>query len=190
VTNVIDTSRCEKNRLRSKEEKAMPTILSGLAVVATFMALGLPAEAQQTQKIPRIGFFIAVSTAATAPFIEAFRQGLRDLGYVEGKNIVLEIRGGEAKRNRVADLAAELVRLKVDVIVAGGGTAVDAVKKATTTIPIVMRYDGDPVRRGVVASLARPRGNITGVASITTNLIGKHLELLTEVVAGVGLRLN
>jgi putative ABC transport system substrate-binding protein len=175
---------------RTQAGKLMSKKIVGLALCAMLIALYKFADAQQPQKVPRIGLLISASSAETAPFIEAFRQGLRDLGYIEGKNIVLEIRGGEARRNRITDLAAELVSLNVDVIVAGGGTAVDAVKKATTTIPIVMRYDGDPVRRGVVGSLARPRGNITGVASITTNLIGKHLELLTEVVAGIGLRLN
>jgi len=104
------------------------------------------------------------------------------LGYVEGKNIVLEIRGGGAKRDRLSDLAAELIRLKVDIIVAGGVDAVHAVKESTNTIPIVMRYDRDPVRAGVVASLARPGGNITGLASLTVDLSGKRFELLAEVV--------
>ena len=108
-----------------------------------------------------------------------------ELGYIEGKNIILEIRGGQAKPDRLSDLAAELVRLKVDIIVAGGGAAVDAVKDATSTIPIVMRYDRDPVRAGIVASLAHPGGNITGLASITVDLSGKRFELLAEVVPGV-----
>jgi putative ABC transport system substrate-binding protein len=107
------------------------------------------------------------------------------LGYIEGKNIILEIRGGEAKPDRVSDLAVELVHLKVDIIVAVGNFAVRAAMKATSTIPIVMRTATDPVEAGYIPSLAHPGGNITGVTSITTKLIGKHLELLAEVVPGV-----
>jgi putative ABC transport system substrate-binding protein len=125
-----------------------------------------------------------------APFGDAFRQAMREMGYIEGDNYVLEIRGGEAKTDRISHLAAELVRLKIDVIVAGGSVAVRAAMKATSTVPIVMRTASDPVKAGFVPSLARPGGNMTGVTSITMNLIGKHLELLTEVVAGIGLRLN
>jgi putative ABC transport system substrate-binding protein len=142
------------------------------------------AQSQQPTKIYRVGLLISASSAATAPFIEAFRQGLRELGYVEGKNIVLEIRGGEANPDRVSELAAELIALKVDVIVAGGSFALRAAMKATSTIPIVMRTAIDPVEAGFVPSLARPGGNITGVTSITTKLIGKQLELLAEVVPG------
>jgi putative tryptophan/tyrosine transport system substrate-binding protein len=148
-------------------------------------ALSFPVEAQQPKKIPRVGLLMSTSIDAMAPFIDAFRQGLRELGYTEGKNIILEIRGGEAKPDRVSDLAAELVGLKVDIIVAGGNFAVRAAMKATSTIPIVMRTAADPVRAGFVSSLARPGGNITGVTSITAKLIGKQLELLAEVVPGV-----
>jgi putative ABC transport system substrate-binding protein len=148
-------------------------------------ALCVPVEAQQSGKIPRIGLLTSASTAVAATWIEAFRQGLRELGYIEGKNIVLEIRGGEAIPARQSDLAPELVGLKVDIIVAAGVDVVHAVKEATSTIPIVMRYDNDPVRRGVVDSLARPGGNITGLASITQELNGKRFELLAEVVPGV-----
>jgi putative ABC transport system substrate-binding protein len=155
------------------------------ALGAMLFALSGPANAQQPKKVPRIGLLRSASTAVTAPYIDAFRQGLRDLGYIEGKNIVLEIRGGEANPDRVSDLAAELIGLKVDIIVAGGIFAIRAAMKATSTIPIVMRTDGDPVDAGFVPSLARPGGNITGVTSITTKLIGKHLELLAEVVPGV-----
>ena len=140
------------------------------------------ADAQEPKKIPRIGLLLGASTAAAAPWMDAFRQGLRELGYVEGKNVALEIRAGEAKPDRLSAMAAELVRLKVDIIVAGGSAAVHAVKEATSTIPIVMRYDADPVRRGVVDSLARPGGNITGLASITQELNAKRLEQLAEVV--------
>ena len=125
-----------------------------LAVAVMLLTLSFSAEAQQPKKVPRIGLLVGASTAVAAPWIDAFRQSLRELGFIEGKNIVLEIHGGEAKPDRLSDLAAELVRLKVDIIVAGGGLAVDAVKEATSTIPIVMRYDSDPVRAGIVDSLA------------------------------------
>jgi putative ABC transport system substrate-binding protein len=156
----------------------------GIALYVLLLTLCLPAEAQQQKKVPRVGLLISGSTAATAPYIEAFRQRLRELGYVEGKTIVLEIRGGDAKPDRVSDLAAELIALKVDIIVAGGIFAVRAAMKATSTIPIVMRTAADPVEAGFVPSLSHPGGNVTGVTSITTKLIGKHLELLAEVVAG------
>jgi len=142
-------------------------------------------EAQQAGKVPRVGFLVGSSTAQAADWIDAFRQGLRELGYIEGKTIILEIRGGEAKSDRLSDLVAELIGLKVDIIVAGGSSAVHAVKKATSTIPTVMRYDSDPVRRGVVDSLAHPGGNITGLASITQELNCKRFELLAETVPGV-----
>ena len=114
--------------------------------------------------------------------IEAFRQGLRELGYVEGKNIVIEYRYAEGNLDRLPGLAAELVRLKIDVIVTGGGPNTRAAKEATTTIPIVMAQDGDPVANGVVASLARPGGNITGLANLAPELMGKQLELLKEII--------
>ena len=136
-----------------------------VAIAFTFAIGGAVAQAQQPAKVPRIGLLTGASIAVAAPWIGAFRQRLRELGYIEGKNVVLEIRGGEAKPDQLSDLAAELVGLKVDIIVTGGNTATHAVKEATNTIPIVMRYDGDPVRRGVVDSLAHPGGNITGLAS-------------------------
>jgi putative ABC transport system substrate-binding protein len=153
-----------------------------VAIAFTFAIGGAVAQAQQPAKVPRIGLLTGASTAVAAPWIDAFRQGLRELGFIEGKNIVLEIRGGEAKLERISNLATELVQLKVDIIVTGGSAATHAGKEATNTIPIVMRYDGDPVRRGVISSLAHPGGNITGLASLTTGLIGKRLELLAEVV--------
>jgi putative tryptophan/tyrosine transport system substrate-binding protein len=158
-------------------------ILSTVALVvwgATHLA-----EAQPPKKVPRVGLLISAATAETAPFIDAFQQGLRELGYIEGKNVILEIRGGEAKADRLSDLAAELVGLKVDIIVAGAAPALRAAMKATNTIPIVMRTSTDPVEAGFVSSLAHPGGNVTGVTSITPKLIGKHLELLAEVVRGV-----
>jgi putative ABC transport system substrate-binding protein len=114
--------------------------------------------------------------------IEAFRQGLRELGYVERKNIVIEWRYGQEKPDRVSELAAELVRLKVDVIVSGGNSATQAAKKATNTIPIVMTNDNDPVGNRFVASLARRGGNITGLATLSPEISGKRLELLKEIV--------
>ncbi len=161
-------------------------LLLSISVLATLI-LGWVnlAEAQQPGKVPRVGLLTSASTAVAATWIDAFRQGLRDLGFIEGKNIVLEIRGGEAKPERISNLAAELVQLKVDIIVTGGLAATHAAKEATNTIPIVMRYDSDPVRRGVVDSLAHPGGNITGLASITQGLNGKRFELLAETVPGV-----
>jgi len=156
-----------------------------LAVAVMLLTLSFSAEAQQPGKVPRIGLLVGASTAVAAPWIDAFRQSMRELGYVEGKDIVLEIRGGEAKPVRLTDFATELVGLKVDIIVAGGGAATHAAKEATSTIPIVMRYDSDPVRRGVVDSLAHPGGNITGLASITVDLSGKRFELLAQAVPGV-----
>ncbi len=152
------------------------------------LAIAIPAfthlaEAQQPKKVPRIGYLSGVSPSANAARIEAFRQGLRELGYVEGKNIVIEWRFAEAKLDRLPALAAELVRLKVDLIVSpGGAPTTRAVKEATITIPIVMAQDGDPVGSGFVASLARPGGNITGLSTLAPELSGKQLELLKEIV--------
>ena len=140
------------------------------------------AEAQQPAKIARIGFLITSSPSAIAPRLDAFRQGLRELGYVEGKNIVIERRHAEGKSDRLPALAAELVRLKVDVIVTSGPTATRPAKEATSTIPIVMTFDDDPVGSGFVASLARPGGNITGLSTLSPEISGKQLELLKEIV--------
>ncbi|MBI4490265.1 MAG: ABC transporter substrate-binding protein [Deltaproteobacteria bacterium] len=139
-------------------------------------------EAQQTKKVPRIGYLGTVSSSAGSVRAEAFRQGLRELGYVEGKNIVVEYRWGEGKLDRLHELAKELARLKVDVIVALSPPAARAAKEATRTIPIVIRSTYDPVQDGFVASLARPGGNITGLTSISGELAGKRLELLKETV--------
>ena len=140
-------------------------------------------EAQQPTKVPRIGFLSGGSPTTTSPArYEAFRQRLRELGYVEGKNIVIEHLWAEGKLDRFPALAAELVRLKVDVIVTWGSTATRAAKEATNTIPIVMANDADPVASGVVASLARPGGNITGFSTLSPELSGKRLELLKEIV--------
>jgi putative tryptophan/tyrosine transport system substrate-binding protein len=141
-----------------------------------------PAEAQQPKNVPQIGFLGFTSLSGIAARIEAFRQGLRELGYVDGKNIVIEYRSAEGKLDRLSELAAELVGLKVDVIVTSGPSVTRAVKEATTTIPIVMGFDTDPVGNGFVASLARPGGNITGLSVVSPELSGKQLELLKEIV--------
>jgi putative tryptophan/tyrosine transport system substrate-binding protein len=136
------------------------------------------ADAQQPKKILRIGYLTGVGSAPNEPFL----QGLRDLGYVEGKNILIEFRTTEGKSERLPELAAELVRLKVDVIVADTAGEVTAAKNATATIPIVMRGVADPIALGLVASLAHPGGNITGIATLAPELSGKRLELLKEVI--------
>jgi len=151
-----------------------------LALTALLLALCSSAEAQQAKKVPRIGW---LGADPQAPTRETFRQGLRDLGYVEGQSILIEWRFAEDKSDRFPELAAELVRLKVDAIVAGNAAAVGALKQATTTIPIVMAtYGGDPVADGIVSSFARPGGNITGLTPLDPELIGKQLELLKETL--------
>jgi len=145
-------------------------------------ALFTPGEAQQAKKIPRIGFLSAAPRSALSERIEAFRQGLRELGYVEGKTIVIEWRFGEGKLDRLPALATELVRLNIDVIISGGPAPTRAAKEATKTIPIVMTNEGDPVGTGLVASLARPGGNVTGFSTLSPELSGKRLELLKEIV--------
>ena len=157
----------------------MKNILSILLVIAV-MGVGAMAQAQQSTKIPRIGYL--GGAAPFPPRREAFRQGLRDLGYVEGKNIIIEWRSGEGKADRVPGLAAELVRLKVEVIVTDGSGSTRSAKQATSTIPIVMAQDADPVGTGFVASLARPGGNITGLSTLAPEISGKQLELLKETV--------
>jgi len=141
-----------------------------------------PAVAQQPQKIPRIGFLAGVYPATILARTEALRQGLRERGYVEGKNIAIEWRYAEGKPDRLPALAAELVRLKVDVIVTGGGPATRSAKEATSTIPIVMAQADDPVGSGLVASLARPGGNITGLSTLAPEMSGKQLEILKEIL--------
>jgi len=140
------------------------------------------AQAQQPTKIPLIGHLSGGSGSASLARTEAFRQGLRELKYVEGKNINIEWRSAEGKLDRLPALAAELVRLKVDIIVTTGPTPTRAAKEVTTTIPIVMTNDPDPVASGFVASLARPGGNITGLSTLAPELSGKRLELLKEII--------
>ncbi len=145
------------------------------------LAAPLAAAAQPPTKVPRIGILWPSPISAVAHYLEAFRQGLRELGYVEGQNIAIEFRSAEGKWERLPDLAAELVRLKVDVIVVNTPAAL-AAKQATRTIPIVMAVSSDPVGDGLVASLARPGGNVTGSSMMAPELGGKRLQLLKEVV--------
>src|SRR4030095_1913251 len=150
--------------------------------VVVLLAVGVIANAQQTKKVPRIGYLSARSSSSESTQAEAFRQGLRELGYVEGKKIIIDYRYAEGKFERLPDLAAELVRLKVDVILALGVPSTRAAKQVTTTIPIVMAGGSDPVRTGLIASFARPGGNITGVSDLNVDLITKRLELLKEAI--------
>jgi ABC-type uncharacterized transport system substrate-binding protein len=163
---------------RSKSRK-----MFGLAATALLLALSFPAEAQQTKQVPRIGFLLSGTLSANANRIEGFRQGLQALGYVEGQNIAFEYRWTESKSERFPELVAELVRLNVQIILAPSTQASLAAKQATTTIPIVMIQTADPVQTGIIASLARPGGNITGLTQLTPELVGKRLELLKEIVA-------
>jgi putative ABC transport system substrate-binding protein len=153
-----------------------------IAIVCALTVCGAVAQAQQPTKVTPIGYLSFPSLSANTARIEAFRQGLRELGYVEGKNIVIEWRSADGKPDRLPALAAELVRLKVAVVVTGGGAPTRRAKEATSTIPIVMTNDPDPVGDGFVASLARPGGNITGLSTFVPELSGKRLEILREVV--------
>ena len=154
----------------------MKKIFSHLALSAMLLTLRVPAEAQQPARILRIGILVSGGSASVSlPRVEAFRQRLRELGYVEGKNIFIEYRHAEGKAERLPDLAAELVRLKVDVIVTTGAVPVLAAKKASPTIPIVFASSSDPVGTGFVSSLARPGGNITGLSLMGPDLDGKRL---------------
>ena len=157
--------------------------ITGLALCAVLFALCCSVDAQQTAKIPRIGYVSGTGNASNpGPNVEAFRQGLRDLGYVEGKNILIEYRYVEGNVDRIPSLVAELVQLKVDVLVSPNTPVIRAAKQATETIPIVMVTNEDPVAAGFIDSLARPGGNVTGLTRLTRELSGKRLELLKEVV--------
>jgi putative tryptophan/tyrosine transport system substrate-binding protein len=163
---------------------AVPSIL----VAVVLLAVAVIAEAQQPKKVPSVGFLLQrVSPTPTTPdpFTDAFRQGLRDLGYIEGKNILVEYRYGEGKRDRTLSQVAELVQLKVDVLVVRSLSAIRAAKQATKTIPIVILTNVDPVATGLIDSLARPGANITGISLLTRELSGKRLELLKEAVPGI-----
>jgi putative tryptophan/tyrosine transport system substrate-binding protein len=153
----------------------------GIALPLSWFCLIGSVEAQQA-KIPQIGFIGGASASFLADRLDAFRRGLRDLGYEEGKNIVLEYRYGDGKLDRLPELAAELVQRKVDVIVSGGPSATRPAKAATNTIPIVLAFDNDPVGNGFITSLARPGGNITGLSTLAPEISGKQVELLKEIL--------
>ena len=153
-----------------------------LTLCAMLFALSFPSQAQQPAKIPRIGFLTASTISINSARHDAFRQGLRELGYVEGKNIVIEWRFADGKQDRQRAMAGELVRLKVDAIVAVGTGDIRAAKEASATVPIVMVSGGDAVGSGLVASLARPGGNVTGLATLRPELSGKRMELLKEII--------
>ena len=161
--------------------------MAGIIILLTMALLAAPlaAEAQAPAKVPRIGFLTARSPTDLPHHLEAFRQGLRELGYVEGQTIAIEYRFGEGRPERLPGLAAELVGLKVDLIVTGAPPAPEAAKQATSTIPIVVAVTGDLVAEGLVASIARPGGNITGLAAMSPELVGKQLELLKEIAPEV-----
>jgi putative ABC transport system substrate-binding protein len=152
------------------------------AIVVALAVCGARAHAQQPAKIPRIGLLNTNVSEAFTARTEGFRQGLRELGYIEGKNILIEYRYADGKADRLPGLVAELVRLKVDIIVTAVSSATRAAKDATRTIPIIMAQDNDPVGTGVAASLARPGANITGLSSLSPEIGGKQLELLKEIV--------
>src|SRR5213593_1008206 len=155
-----------------------------VSIAITFAPFGAVAQAQQAPKPPRIGFIMADSSGSD-PRVDAFRQGLRELGYLKGKNIAVEYRFAEGKEDRLLNLVSELVGSKVEIIVTDGTAVTRAVKNATKTIPIVMASDGDPVGNLFVASLARPGGNITGLTNLLAGLSGKRLEVLKDAVPGI-----
>ena len=155
-------------------------------LATVLLATAPPAEAQSQAKIPRIGYVSGTGDSSNpGPYVEALRQGLRDLGYVEGKNFVIEYRGAEGKPDRTPSLVTELVQLKVDVLVVPTAVSIFAAKQATKTIPIIMVTQVDPIATGLIDSLAHPGGNITGLATLQRDLSGKRLELFAEVVPGL-----
>ena len=178
--NRFSVSYSDNRKSKSRPADHKPNCV-GLSVIAFMVAVVVAeAAAQQLKKVPRIGFLATVSPSTIKDRVAAFQQGLRELGYVEGENIVIEWRYAEGKPE--SEVAAELVDLKVDLIVTVGSPGTGAAKKATYTIPIVMAQDPDPVGNGYVASLARPGLNITGLSSVAPELSGKRLELLKETV--------
>jgi putative ABC transport system substrate-binding protein len=154
-------------------------------VLIALVAIGRPVDAQQRPKLPKIGVLSATTQATAGRFVDAFKEQLRELGYVEGKTVALEIRYAEAGLDRLPALARELVGLNPDVIVATTDPVIATVKRETQTIPIVMAYSADPAGTGLVVSLARPGGNVTGLSTISPELSGKRLELLRELVPGL-----
>jgi ABC transporter substrate binding protein len=165
--------------LKSKiVRRAMKDIFRLIGIIVAVTACCAIADAQQPKKVPRIGYLSPLDSASESTRAEVIRLALRELGYIEGQNIAIEYRYAEGKRDRLPELAAELVRLKVDLIVAAGGTTTQAAKNATKTIPIIMLGGGaDPVEAGFVESLARPGGNVTGLTNLGLKLGGKRLEL-------------
>jgi putative tryptophan/tyrosine transport system substrate-binding protein len=159
--------------------------LSSILIAVLMLAVAVIADAQQPKNTPLVGFLVPGSRSSYSARIEAFRQGLRELGYVEGQNIIIEYRYTEGKNDRLPVLASELVQLKVDVIVTGTTPAIQAAKNTTSAIPIVMAEVADPVAVGFVASFARPGGNITGLTTLSPDLDGKRLELLKEILPNV-----
>jgi putative ABC transport system substrate-binding protein len=180
---VADYHRAQSSGRPSHPMNSRTLVITALLLAGA--AAGPPVDAQQAPKIAKIGYLSPSTPAAGAHVVEAFRQGLRELGYVEGKTVVLELRYGEARFERFPELARELVGLKVDVIVAATDGVIAAVKRETRTIPIVMTISTDPVGAGFVASLARPGGNVTGLSTLSPELSGKRLELLREAVPGL-----
>jgi putative tryptophan/tyrosine transport system substrate-binding protein len=157
-----------------------------IALSALLLALSVSVAAQQPSKIPRIGFIsVSGNTDNPGPLVEAFRQGLRDLGYIDGKNILVELRYAAVEPDRVPGFVAEFVKTNVDVLVSSSAGAIRAAKQATKTIPIVMVTGQDPVETGIVDSFARPEGNITGLTRLSLELSGKRLELFKEAVPGI-----
>jgi ABC-type uncharacterized transport system substrate-binding protein len=174
--------RPRKNLSKASALIAQRSVLCA-ALGALLFALCSTTAAEQAGKIPRIGYISGTYNPSNpGPYVEALRRGMRELGYTEGKNFIVEYRGAEGKFETIPAIVAELVRLKVDVLVLPLFGAIDAAKKATTTIPIVMITQVDPVAAGLVASLARPGGNISGLATLQRDLSGKRLELLAEIV--------
>lgn len=166
--------------------RVRPTAILIVTLTLSLLAVALPAGAQPAAKVPVIGMLdYSAPDAARLAWWQAFREALQELGYVEGRNIAFEARWAEGRVDRLPGLAAELVRLQVKVIVTGGGETARAAKQATATIPIVMATGGDPVQLGVVASLAQPGGNVTGVTSLSSQLIAKRLQLLRELLPKV-----
>jgi len=185
LKNNFVTRRFRENKLKGSGGTIVKK-LSLLMVGTLSLSAAHITDAQQPGKVYRIGYLQAASREQQLHLVKAFNEGMQELGYVEGRNITFEYRFAEGKSGRLTDLAAELIRLKVDLIVSGGTLATRAAQKATSTIPIVMGNSGDdPVAEGFVASLARPGGNITGLTSIATELSGKRLELIKETVPKV-----
>jgi putative ABC transport system substrate-binding protein len=185
LSAVLEDSNRQQARGNRQQSVGVETMNKKCAIpfsVTVLLAMVFTASAQQPAKVTPIGYLTGESLSANAARTESFRQGLRELGYVDGKNIVIEWRYAEGKLDRLPALAAELVRLGVNVIVTGAPAATRIAKAATSTIPIVMTNDPDPVANGFVASLARPGGNITGLSTFAPELGGKRLEILREVV--------